>query len=476
MAAMVAALLLSTVYVTADEPVLIREESSGTAQLDGQRVLAISHIRGTMFIRLGTPGEVRFAARLRDNRREEHPVALWLVDETLEFRPVEGLEETVLLLEVAVPPELSLEIVTEDSLLTLSGLRGDVKVAGERLAIEGHGLTGPIEVELVDSTIKLSDVEKSLDFEGRAVKADLSRIQGDLSLSASDSEIELDQIKGEIDADLDGTSLEASFLQRRVELDANGGKIRLSDLQFGAQLRLEDTPVELFRVLGTVEVETNAETRFQDLDCELVIHGYGASVRGSGSLRSLKVTTDSAQVRVENIGANLFIDGDHLEVYASGVNGEVGITVSSSGVQLENTSGLVRVENDYGDIVIRKATKKVTVTSLEGNVTITELAAPLALEANGDRVEVRWSDTSNEDSVVHNEGGEVWILLPLKWVGTVEAETDFGRIESNINGVAVSDGGKQATGVVRRRVRPRLSIKSGGDVFLNSSVPGQQDD
>jgi len=157
------------------------------------------------------------------------------------------------------------------------------------------------------------------------------------------------------------------------------------------------------------------------------------------------------------------------------VKADVGIAVSSSDVHLENTSGPVRVENDYGNIVIRKAAKKVTVISREGDVTITELTGPLALEANGDRVEVRWVDTSSEDSVVHNEGGEVWILLPLKWVGSVEAETDFGRIESNINGVAVSGGGKRAAGAVRRKVQPRLSVKSGGDVYLNSSVPGQQD-
>jgi hypothetical protein len=469
------ALAVSAAPAGADEPVLFLEQSDAIAELDGQRQLEISGIQGTLHVRLGTPGELRFSARSRDNRREERPVALWVENDTLRFAPAAGQDGELLLLEVAVPPELSVDIEITDSHLTVSGLMSALLLRGERLAAGIHGLKQPAEIELVESSLEVAGAESELTLEGRKLEATLVRIGGYLSLEARDSQVDLEQIFGDVDVDVVDTSLTVDTVAQPLRLNADGGDVGVMNLRRGGELVLDGAPLELLRVTGRTEVQTDEETRFRDLDGDLVIRSYGGSVRGSGNTKSLQVTTDSAEVRVEKIAGNVRVEGDHLQVHMSDVEGELGVYTTASQVHVQSAAGPVVVENDFGDITIEKAAKKVQVTSRNGNVRISQLSAPLQLTANGDRVEVIWAEVARDgDCLVQNDGGEVWLNFPVQWGGTLDAEAEYGRIESNIPGIVVSDDGNRATGVMRRMRQPRIRVKSGGDVYLNSNAPGSQ--
>jgi DUF4097 and DUF4098 domain-containing protein YvlB len=201
---------------------------------------------------------------------------------------------------------------------------------------------------------------------------------------------------------------------------------------------------------------------------------YGASVLGSGNSGSVAVTTDSGDVRLEKIGGTTRVEGDHLRVRLNDIQGELGVFTTSSEVHVENTSGAVDVRNDYGNISIDNAAKKVKISSRGGDVRVSGLSAGVELNADGERVEVGWAEVArDEDCLVQNASGDVWLKFPARWGGTVEAEADYGRIESQIPEVIVSDDGNRASGVVRRMARPRIRVKSGGDLYLKTTVPGR---
>ena len=70
------------------------------------------------------------------------------------------------------------------------------------------------------------------------------------------------------------------------------------------------------------------------------------------------------------------------------------------------------------------------------------------------------------DSKVENETGDVWLHFPSGAGGRVEGQAPYGRIESDFDGVRVSDDGKNASGVIGRTNRPTVTVKAGGNIYL----------
>jgi hypothetical protein len=52
----------------------------------------------------------------------------------------------------------------------------------------------------------------------------------------------------------------------------------------------------------------------------------------------------------------------------------------------------------------------------------------------------------------------------------VEAEARYGTVDSNLRDIQVADDGRTASGVLGRRNRPAIQIKSGRDVYLREAV------
>ena len=90
--AIVLAVLAWSPVSFAQEAVLFEEASSGILELSGHSRLDIEGFAGTVFVRAGKRGELRYSAATRTARREPHPVALWLRGGKIIFRPVAGLE------------------------------------------------------------------------------------------------------------------------------------------------------------------------------------------------------------------------------------------------------------------------------------------------------------------------------------------------------------------------------------------------
>jgi len=90
----------------AQEPLLLSEDAGGILELEGERGLEISGFHGSVLVRQGKEGELRFAGRDVDDKTVERPVQLWLEGKTLRLIPLDGASDVPVRLEVAVNREL----------------------------------------------------------------------------------------------------------------------------------------------------------------------------------------------------------------------------------------------------------------------------------------------------------------------------------------------------------------------------------
>ena len=104
------------------------------------------------------------------------------------------------------------------------------------------------------------------------------------------------------------------------------------------------------------------------------------------------------------------------------------------------------------------------------------MKAAVQVDADGDDVTVWWSSLDpKRNSKITNEGGDVSVKLPGQGGCQVRAKSHFGRIESGVPDVVVSDDGSSAEGMVNRRSRPAVVIESQGVIRL-SAVGGDNEE
>jgi hypothetical protein len=470
-----ATVALSTGAMAEDEPVLLNDGSSGLIELTGQSRVEVSGAVGTIFVRAGKPGQVRYMVRARTSRREEHPIGLWLEGRKLRLSALPDLPEQPLIIEVAVSPELSVRIDAADSSINVSGIGGGVAVRGAALELDMRGLRGGAEIEIEGGTITADGVPEGLSLDGSGLDAQIANVQHGFSFQVSESRIGLENVHGSIDGDLQESDLTAIKLRGSLRLSAYGGEIDLRDVGSQSLLRLDESSVAVAASSGTIEIETNAPVQFRDLEGLLKIQSYGGSISGIGA-GDVELQTDDATVVLENLGT-IVLRGVDLEAKLKGVKGDVMIETTASRLIVQDTQGAVTVENDFGDVEIYNAGQAVSIVSRDGDVLVAGLRSPIQLQADGNRVEIGWMQVPIEgDSHIENENGEVWLNLPNTARGRLQIVSRFGRIESSIGTVRVSDDGNSASGVLGKSEKPLIEVKSGGNVYVGVARARVSDD
>ena len=482
------ALLLTTIAlamglpVAAQEPILLTEDAGGILELQGERRIEIVGLRGSLGLRQGNEGEIRFAARDPSDRSKKLPVALWLDGKVLRLTAVAGAEDVPVRLEVAVSPELDTRIEAVDSEVSLASLHGTIRVTGERLALTGRALDASLELDIDEGSVKIVRVSQDVTLEGRGLEAQLEGVKGPISLALEGGTLRLNHIDGEIDGELEETDFTASNVKQRVRLGASGGSVGLNVAEGGAQLRMFGAPVTLAQTKGLIELETDAEVRFDGHEGQLTIRSRGASVYGKrASGGSLEIRTDHAEVKIEDFESETAIHGDNLRVRAAQCRGALSVFAVYSTIVIEEAEKAVEVENEFGDIEVTGASNLVRISSKDGDVRLDQLKGSVQVMAAGAEVSVTWASLQgSERSAVENTAGDVRVQLPGDARCRIDAQAPHGRVETDLEGVTVSDDGHSASGLLlggRGRAtyvkQPALRLRSAGNLHLyNSGAPG----
>jgi len=444
----------------------IHSGSGGMLPIDGATALRVDSIVGSLVLRGGRPGELRYEARSLDDRRaprtlvvERRGAVLWLgrEDPTATER---------LLVEVAIAPQLSVQVVVADSRLQVSGLGGSFDLKAQRVDADVRGGYGPVRIELEDAKLKLETTGSDVEVTGRAIEGEVRGVQGMFGLRVEASRVTADGIGRDAEIEIDETDLVLSRAQGAVRLRAHGGSIDFREVPSGAELELEGAPLKLAGTGGTVRVQTDADVEFRDLAGFLFVESLGGSVRGSGNSGSTTVATAHAAVVLENLKGEAHVSGDGLDVRVKGAKAGITVNAVSSQIDIQDAEGPVIVSNEFGDVTVARAAAGVRVTSRDGRVSVTEARGLVELRADGDEVVVEWAEVSTAgDQLVENATGPIVARLPVRAVCRVEAESRFGTVVSTLGAVRQT-GERTAAGNVNGGSQPVVRLRAGGDVDL----------
>jgi hypothetical protein len=460
----------------AQESAVLAVEAAGIVSVDVETWLRISDVAGQIYIRAGKEDELRFLSTLESSPRDEIAVELSATDRTFWIRPEPGTEVERRRLEVSVPEGLSVTIEAKATRIAVNSIGGRVEIQGETLEIHAGALGDSIELDVQGGTVDIRGVEGDLTLRGTDLHAAFSGVSGLAYAVLSGGQARVARCAGEVELDLDGVDLQVDGAQGPFQLRGRRGKAEITGLASGGELNLEDTLLVLSNCVGDLDIESDSEIRFRDNEASIHIMGYGASLRGSGNMGLLEIVTHGSEVVLEKVRGPVRVQGHGLDVRMSEIGGEVVVLTNSSNIELVGVAAPVTVENDYGDITVERASDEVTITNREGNVRLTDMKSAVQVDADGEEVTVWWSTLDpKRNSKITNEGGDVSVKLPAQGGCRVQAKSHFGRIESGLPDVVVSDDGSSAEGMINRRSRPALVIESQGVVRLSPAGGGDEE-
>ena len=475
--ALIALVIATCVWVAggwtarAEEAALIHSEAGGFITLEGETRIRVSGVQGTIAVRTGKEDELRYEVRSLDNRREERPIGLWLDGRGFEIAPLEEASEERLLLEIAVPPDLSVELDLYDSNVQIAGLRSDLLLTGGGLKIDVRGVHGDMTVEVVESDVKIDGVGGDLEIDSEAVVLVASRMQGAIRLTLVDSEADVRDVAGEADVDLENTVLLIASLDTSLVLEAGGGRVEVEGVKSRSDFRLDGTPLILTNTLGRVVIESDSGVQVGAAKGPIVITGWGGPIEGKELEGTVEIKVDQATIQLEDIKGKLTISGNDLDVAIKNVEAQATISTENSEVRVESIGAPLQINNAYGLVEVRGAKSDVRVVNRDADVLLAEVAGSVDVFSSGEMVEVGWSEFPAEGHhTVANDKGDIVVNLPARTRCRIEAQSTYGKIRSDIPTVRINDDEKYASGVVGGGRGPTIRIRSHGDVLISGDA------
>jgi hypothetical protein len=457
--------------VRADEATLIHAESGGFINLEGETRVRISAMSGTIAVRTGKSGELRYEVRSLDNRREERPVGLWLNGKSFEIAALEETGDERLLLEMAVPPDLAVEIDLDDSNVQVAGLRSDLLLIGAGLKVDARGIHGDLSVRAAQSDVKIDGVAGDADIDSEAIGLVASRIEGALTLTLLDSEAEVRGVTGEADADIENTVLSISGVEAELVLRASGGRVQVEDVKRTSDLNLSGAPLVLNAAVGRSTIETDGEVRVGGSKGPVVIRGYGGPVMGNALESSVEIAVDQAVIDLEDVKGAVTISGSDLEISLKNLQAEATVRTAASQVRVEGAQSSLQITNEFGPVEVHGTKGDLKVVNRDADVVVAEAAGSVDVFATAETVDVGWETFPAEGhQVIANEFGGINVTLPNGTRCRIEAQSKEGRISSDIPTVRINDDEKFASGVIGGGRGPTIQIRSQGDVSITGAT------
>ena len=452
----------------AQDAVLFEEAATGILELAGHSSLDIRDFAGTVFVRAGKKGELRYSAATRTARRSAHPVALWLRGGTILFRPVAGQESHELILEISISEGVRLNIDKRGGKVQVASVLADVSVKAAESEVDIRGAGESVSVELEGGTLRLENLAGVSTVSGEKIAAvDLVRLTGGISLSLSESTIKASSVST-FEIDLYTSTLEMTGSGGWISGDAVDSRITLNSARGGGSLRLENTPLTLEQSRGSFTIETDAEFTFRGLAGTLNVTGFGGDVVGVGHSGDVTVENRDARVSLTNIGGPVVLKGDALNVELAQLQNSVKMELVGSEVLAEGVKGGLDLRNEFGDVFVRAVEGLTKIVSSNGSVIAEKLSGSAEIEAAGPEVRVGWSTLGRDrDSRIENTAGDIYVIFPSGVGAKVEAEAD--SIESDLQELRIGENGRFANGLLGYAQTPTVNLHAAGLLVISAA-------
>jgi len=347
-------------------------------------------------------------------------------------------------------------IQSEGGVVDLRGtnVRATVQVVGGSVTAELAG--GKLTVNKSgDATVRV-----------RGTATSISDVTGDVRVHAAGGRIALTAIEGSIDVESDESQLVLNGLSGALHVNAQKGEATVVGSTGGAELKLSGTPLHLKEGTGDITVTSDAPVDFATMAASMRFDMYGGSLRGKGNAGILEVRARNAEVNVEAILEGMRLQGDGLKAQIVDVGGELYVETTVSDIFVDRVASVI-LKDDGGNVTIQQAAGPVQATVVGADIHILKGSGPVTLDADRGEAEVAWASMGGgKDSKLTNKGGSITVRIPGSGWCHVEAKSTFGRIDSDIPTVKVTDDLTEARGPVNSGSRPVIHIVANGDIHI----------
>jgi hypothetical protein len=457
--------------VRSQDAVVLYQGAGDVIAVSDYSRLDIQGLAGKVTVRGGKDGELRFMCRDLGDRTLERKVTVFASGRKLILTAADPDAASDLLLEIAVPPGVSVFVDMADSKLHASTLYGPLRIKGVRLDVEARGLKDSVDLDVEGGTVNLQGIEGDLVVDASDVELKVWQLSGQLSLTLARSSADVGQVSGEADIDLDESSVTVNGVEGVVRANGREGKLLLGGLKRGAIVQLSGMTLTLTQTRGPIDVNTDSEVAFTKHEGNLRIEGYGAGLKGTALTGTLRVSSSDAALVVDDVGGDVTIRGDELDIDLKQLKADLSIDTASSLIIVDGVEGGIGIKSEYGEMVIHGAAKALEINSREDMITVSGQKGPFKIRANGPRATVHIAERTHEDdSSIENKGGDILLLLSPDVGVRIEVQADYGRIESSVRDLIVADGETRAAGDINETDKPLISIVSGGNVYIDPGI------
>jgi hypothetical protein len=313
----------------------------------------------------------------------------------------------------------------------------------------------------------LSSSEAVLKLRGTATV--IAEMTGNVGIHASGGKLALSKIQGSADVDSESTPITAESNPGSLHIKSKNGEITAAGNKGPAEFELAATPLHLKDSKGDVTVTSDGPVDFQTMSGAMRFDMSGGMVRGKGVKGGVDIVGHGTEVNVEALENGLRVTGDGIRAKLLNLAGELNVDVTSSEIVADQTGGVV-AKVDRGSLSLQRATGAVQATVVGGDVHLIDVTAAVTVDLDGGDADVSWASLSGDkDSQLVNKTGRFTVSFPVSGSCRVEAKSKYGRVDSALPAVTVSDDLSSAAGPVNGGARPVVHVTANGDIHLQNA-------
>lgn len=329
----------------------------------------------------------------------------------------------------------------------------------------------PLIANIRYSKIELKNMKKEVQIIGRSDKimldnctnvtkienhygtTDISNSGGDLELESRSDELKITNHKGNLKLDADYCNSTIDGVEGNLTMDSRSDKITVKNVTGNAIINTSYSELMIENIGGMLEIENRSGKLDLVNSGGLRFTGYYTpitikTITGKASNQIL-LETRSANIAITDAAGNIKIDDSYSNFAFQNIRGNINLISRSGTISGKNIEGDWYSDTKYSSIILAElSAKNIMINNNSGRIEISNEILPQKVE-------------------IENEYEEVMLTLPKGFSGSVNLETKYGKIQSEVP-VKINAENNEVTASTKGSAEdPVIKIKNrSGDIVL----------
>lgn len=279
-------------------------------------------------------------------------------------------------------------------------------------------MNGSVELLGRGSNVEITNCKKISAIENDYGKVFINNSGGSIKLGCRSGKIEINSLKGDAVIKADYSNITINGITDNVNINSKSGTHLINNISGNLNIISDYSTINISEIGGAVYVDDRSGT-INVKKCDAVkINGLYSKMFisdiGNKPGKTFYIKGQSGKLFAENITGNMNIENPYSDIELKNINGDVTINSRSSLIVAEHISGSWHSNTEYERLTLRNiSSRNLSIKNRSGVIDITYAAVP-------------------KDINIWNEYADVKIQMPDGFSGTVDLETEYANIKSNI--------------------------------------------